>query len=294
MTRPTENRNPATAGIDLLPATEAIELIVAEDANGVAAVQRAAADLGRAVAATRSRLETGGRLHYFGAGASGRLAVLDATELTPTYGAESGLVTAHFPGGVEALIDSTHDFEDADELGAHDATSVGAADAVIGLTASGTTPYVAGALRAAARAGALTILFTCNPASNIPADLLVVLDTGPEAITGSTRLKAGTATKVALNAFSSALMIGMGRTYSHFMTGMSVSNDKLRERAVQLLSDAACVTPAEARAAYESSDGDTAVALTALLTGVGIPAARAALAEGASVREAVAAIGAAR
>lgn len=294
MNRPTEHSNPVTVDIDLLPAAKALELIVAEDAAGVAAVQQSIPQLADAVEATRTRLAAGGRLHYFGAGASGRLAVLDATELTPTYGVARGLVTAHFPGGTEALIDSTLDLEDADDAGSDDAEAVGPGDVVFGITASGSTPYVAGALRRAAAAGALTILLTCNPAPGIRADVLIDLDTGPEAITGSTRLKAGTATKVALNAYSSALMIAMGRTYSHYMTGMSVTNAKLRERAVQLLSDAAGVPVERARAAYDDAGGETPVALTALLTGASIADARSALEAAGSVRGAVARIGGTR
>ena len=236
--RPTEGRNPATVDIDLMPTADAVDSILAEDAHAVVAARRAVPGLVLAIESTADRLTAGGRLHYFGAGASGRLAVLDATELTPTFGVAPDLVQAHFPGGVEALIDSSRDFEDADALGADHAGAVTAADVAFGVTASGTTPYVAGALKSARAAGALTILLTCNPATAIPADVVIAIDSGAEAITGSTRLKAGTATKVTLNAFSSALMIRMGRTYSHFMTGMSVTNDKLRERAVQLLVDA--------------------------------------------------------
>lgn len=291
MTRPpTEHRNPATVNIDLMPAADAVDAILAEDANAIVAARRAVPGLVLAIEGVADRLAAGGRLHYFGAGASGRLAVLDATELTPTFGVAPDLVQAHFPGGVDALIDSSLDLEDADALGAHDATAMTAADVAFGVTASGTTPYVAGALNSARAAGALTVLLTCNPAPGIAADVIIALDTGAEAITGSTRLKAGTATKVALNAFSSALMIRMGRTYSHFMTGMSVTNDKLRERAVQLLSDASGAPLSAAREAWDFADGDTAVALAALLSGATVDEARIALDATRSVRAAVARI----
>jgi N-acetylmuramic acid 6-phosphate etherase len=282
----TEGRNPATIDIDIVPARQAIDAILAEDAFAVAAAQRASAELAAAVDETAARLRSGGRLHYFGAGASGRLAVLDATELTPTYGAARGLVTAHFPGGATALVDSSIDLEDARTLGAEDAAALTGTDVAFGITASGSTPYVAGALAGAAGRGAFTILLTCSPGTRIPAELTIVADTGPEAITGSTRLKAGTATKVLLNAFSSALMIGLGRTYSNLMTGMSVTNDKLRRRAVGLLSEAAGVPADTARAAYAAAGDDTEVALVALLTGVDPESARELLAAGGSVRAA--------
>jgi N-acetylmuramic acid 6-phosphate etherase len=294
VTAPTERRNPRTTDIDLLPTEAAIDVILAEDAGAVAAARAVGAQLAAAVDLAVTALRAGKRLHYFGAGASGRLALLDATELTPTSGIDPGRVVAHFPGGVSAFVDSSLDFEDARSLGAGDADGVIAGDVAIGITASGTTPYVAGALSAAAGQGATTILVTCNPVADIAADLVIAIDTGPEAITGSTRLKAGTAVKVALNAFSTALMVRLGRTYSNLMTGMSVTNDKLRRRAVALIAEASGATEDESAAAYAASGHDVATAVVMMLGNVDAEAAARELAAAGSVRAAIDSLGGTR
>lgn len=292
VTRPTERPNERTADIDLLSVAERLGLLIAEDVRAVEAVQEVTIDLGRVVSEAVRRMASGGRLHYFGAGASGRLAVLDATELTPTFGLPREQAVAHFPGGSAALVDATIDREDDDELGERDADGVSDADIVVGLTASGTTAYVGGALRSARSHGACTALITCNPASPLVlhSDHVIVLDTGPEALTGSTRLKAGTATKVALNAFSTAVMIGLGRTYSNLMIGMSVTNEKLRERAVSVLTEATGRTRSECRQALDDADRDIPRALVALLGGVDPAVAGRALASEGGVRAALAAL----
>ncbi|MEU6778806.1 N-acetylmuramic acid 6-phosphate etherase [Nonomuraea angiospora] len=290
---PTESRNPRTADIDTLESPDVLRLLLDEDATAVAAARAAAPALSRAVDEAHLRLGRGGSVHYFGAGASGRLAVLDATEITPTFGVARGLFTAHFAGGPGALTDSSVDREDAEELGAADAGALGENDLAIGITASGATPYVAGALRAARAAGALTVLITCNPAAPLRdlAKILVVADTGPEALTGSTRLKAGTATKVLLNAFSTALMIKSGRTYSNLMVGLVATNAKLEQRAVNLLVEATGEDAAACGAALAEADGRIPEALVRLLTGCTPGQARAALAAHPGVRAAVAALG---
>lgn len=287
-TRPTEARNPATLDLDTLPTREALARIVDEDAAAVEAVRAALPAIAEAVELANARLAAGGRLHYVGAGASGRLAVLDATELTPTFGVDRSLVTAHFPGGAAALVDSALDFEDSGDLGAADVRDVTGADLVLGITASGATRYVAAALGEARRRGASTVLISCSPDPVTEAGHVIVLDTGPEALTGSTRLKAGTATKVALNAFSTALMARRGRVYSNLMIGMSVTNEKLRERAVAVVRAATGRDEAAARAALSDAGGDIEVALVALLSGAGAEDARTVLAEAGSVRAAVA------
>lgn len=238
-TSPTEHRNPRTVDIDTRSSRDMLGLIIAEDEHAVRAAAAAADELARAVDETHERLRRGGTVHYFGAGASGRLAVLDATEITPTFGVPRELFTAHFAGGTAAVADSSVDREDSADLGAADAAGLDARSVAVGITASGSTPYVAGALRAARAAGALTVLVTCNPAAPLRelADIAVVADTGPEALTGSTRLKAGTATKVILNAFSTALMIKAGRTYGNLMVGLVATNAKLRARAAALRAD---------------------------------------------------------
>jgi N-acetylmuramic acid 6-phosphate etherase len=264
-------------------------MILREDAAAIAAVRRRGAELALVVHAAVARLRRGGRIHYFGAGASGRLAVLDATEATPTFGVPAGTILAHFPGGEAAIADSSVDLEDSAEEGTRDAAGVSAADLVIGVSASGGTRYVGGALAAARAVGARTALFTCNPAAALAsdADTLVAVDTGAEALAGSTRLKAGTATKAMLNAFSTAVMIGMGRTYSNLMIGMTATNDKLRERAVETLAEASGRPPAECRAMLAECAGDLPLALLRLLSGAGAGTASAALRDArGSVREA--------
>lgn len=290
--RPTELRNSATIDIDTLPAGEAVALILREDVVAVNAAVAVAPAIGELAERAAEWLGVGGHLHYFGAGASGRLAVLDATEITPTFGAPRSLVVAHFPGGTPALVDSTIDLEDGLELGEQDAADVTATDVVVGVTASGTTRYVEGALRAARDRGAYTALITSNPNSSIAvlADIVIVLDTGPEALTGSTRLKAGTAAKVALNALSTAIMIRLGRTYSNLMIGMSVTNEKLGERAVALLSEATGASEAASSEALAAADQNIPRALVAMLTGADSDDAERALAQHTTVRAAVAAI----
>jgi N-acetylmuramic acid 6-phosphate etherase len=292
-TPPTERRNPRTSDIDTLDSAGILRLLHDEDARAVEAVRAAGEDLARAVDAAHDRLERGGAVHYFGAGASGRLAVLDATEIAPTFGASRDLFTAHFAGGPAAIADSTIDQEDSETLGAADTKDLDATSVAIGITASGSTAYVAGALRAARAAGALTVLLTCNPDAPLRAlaDLTVVADTGPEALTGSTRLKAGTATKVILNAFSTALMVKAGRTYGNLMVGLVATNAKLHRRAIGLLAEATGADEAACRTALAEADGSVPAALVRLLTGCSPQQAASALGADPSVRRAVTALG---
>ncbi|GIJ64246.1 N-acetylmuramic acid 6-phosphate etherase [Virgisporangium aurantiacum] len=293
MIRPTEQRNPRTVHIDQWPSVRVVEALLAEDATAIAAAMVAAPALADAVDRASARIADGGRVHYFGAGASGRLAVLDATEATPTFGTPPGFFTPHFPGGAAAFADSSLDFEDAEPAGYDDAAPVGPGDVAVGLTASGTTPYVAGALRRAGAAGALTVLVACNadPPLAMLADVTVVADTGPEAIAGSTRLKAGTATKVLLNAFSTALMVRAGRTYSNLMVNLVATNDKLHDRAVGIVGTVAGLGPGESAAVLGRCDGDVPLALTHALSGRTVAESRRALTDSGSVRAALALLG---
>ncbi|MCG5217998.1 N-acetylmuramic acid 6-phosphate etherase [Streptosporangium sp. KLBMP 9127] len=289
---PTERRNPRTADIDTMETRDVLRLLREEDARAVEAVGAATGRLAQAVDEAHRRLVLGGTVHYFGAGASGRLAVLDATEITPTFGVPRDLFTAHFAGGLAAVTDSSADHEDSAELGAADAAALDETSVAIGITASGSTPYVAGALRAARAAGALTVLVTCNPDAPLRelAEISVVAATGPEALTGSTRLKAGTATKVILNSFSTALMIKAGRTYGNLMVGLVATNAKLRERAVSLLADATGDDEATCRTALTEAGGQVPEALVRLLAGCSPAQARTALGTHPGVRAAVAAL----
>jgi N-acetylmuramic acid 6-phosphate etherase len=286
---PTELRNPATTDIDCLPVDQAIALIIGEDARAVEAARAATAQIVEAVEAAVRCLQGGGVIHYFGAGASGRLAVLDATEMTPTFGSEHGTFTAHFPGGLDALVDSSRDFEDSVSMGDADAAGLRGVDLAVGITASGSTGYVHGALERASLNAAGTVLLTCNPHSPLLhlAEIGIVVDTGPEVLTGSTRLKAGTATKVALNAFSTSLMIQMGHTYSNLMVGLVATNGKLRDRAVRILIEATGRPEADCQAVLDECRGRLPVALVRLLTRTTSAAAEKALEQHGSVRRAV-------
>jgi N-acetylmuramic acid 6-phosphate etherase len=272
-----------------------LALLHAEDALVPAAVQPVLGTLAELVDEAAERVRGGGRVHYFGAGSSGRIAVLDATELVPTFGLARGIVTAHLAGGDDAMERAVEGAEDDVASGGADAAGVTAADLVIGLSASGRTPYVAGALAASAARGAFTAVVTCNPGSPLRslARVAIVADTGPEAIAGSTRLKATSALKLILNSFSTALMVRLGRTYSNLMVEVSATNDKLRVRKVRILREASGAGETDAEAALTEAGGDLRAALVALLAGVGAVQARQALdAADGTVRGALTALGA--
>jgi N-acetylmuramic acid 6-phosphate etherase len=271
--------------IDVLPTLTLLERLNDEDAMVAAAVRQTLPRLALVVDAADKALRAGGRIHYFGSGTSGRLAVLDAAELGPTFDLPAGVVVAHIAGGEQALTKAAENAEDDDARGAADAAEVSAADVVIGLSASGSAAYVAGALTHARHAGAFTALFTANPHAPIAghANVVVCAATGPEAITGSTRLKAGTAEKMLLNSFSTALMVRDGRTYSNLMVRLAPVNVKLRARQVRLLSQASGAAEAQCAATLTAADGEVRVALTSLLSGADAAASRRALAESAGV-----------
>ncbi|MET7403733.1 N-acetylmuramic acid 6-phosphate etherase [Dactylosporangium sp. NPDC005572] len=276
---PTEARNPGTLEIDRLPTLDILRLVNAEDATVAPAVAAVLPDLARAVDLAVAALEQGRRLHYFGAGSSGRMAVLDASELRPTYGVAPGVVVAHLAGGERALVDAVEAAEDDDDAGAAAAGDLAAGDVAFGVTASGGTPFVAGALRAARLRGAHTVLLSANPAAPVAAhaDIHLAVDTGPEVVTGSTRMKAGTAQKLVLNAMSTAVMVRLGRTYSNLMTDMLATNAKLRVRQVRMLVQATGA-PAEAcQAALSAAGGEAKVALLTLLSPADVEQARKAL-----------------
>ena len=288
----TEQRNPRTADIDTMPTEEVLRLLNAEDATVPGAVASALPLLARVVDKVVDRVRAGGRVHYFGAGTSGRMAVLDAAEVVPTFGLE-GVFIAHHAGGGQALGTAIEDAEDDTALGARDASPVTAADVAVGITASGRTPYVAGALGVARLAGAVTVLVSSNPSAPLAglADYLVIADTGPEAIAGSTRLKAATAQKFLLNGLSTAAMVRLGRTYSNLMVSLSGANAKLRARQLRILVEASGADEATCRSKLARCGGDLRLALLCLLSGLELEAAAEALgAAGGSVRAALAAL----
>jgi N-acetylmuramic acid 6-phosphate etherase len=264
---PTERRNPASERLDELPLANLLRLINEADATVPAAVRAVLPRIGEAVEAGVRALTSGRRIHYFGAGTSGRVAFADAAELRPTFALRPDQVVAHVAGGLDTLWSAAEDAEDDDEAGFRDAEGVDAGDLVLGVAASGATPYVGGALKRGRSVGAVTGLITSNPAAPLAAyaDIVIAVDTGPEVITGSTRMKAGTAAKLALNTFSTALMVRYGRTYGNLMVCATPSNAKLRKRAVWTLSAAAHVDSDLAAEALARSGDEPSVALLMLL-----------------------------
>ncbi|USX49787.1 N-acetylmuramic acid 6-phosphate etherase [Lentzea sp. HUAS12] len=273
---PTEQRNPRTADIDRVPTIDVLRMINDEDRTVPAAVAQALPDLARAVDLGVEAIMSGGRVHYVGAGTSGRLATLDAAELVPTFNAPSDWFVAHHAGGPEALVRAVEEVEDhsgAAQIRRH-AT---AKDLVVGVTASGRTPFVIGALQEAQALGAHTVLVSNNASVPFAPDVLVALNTGPEAIAGSTRMKAGSAQKLVLTSFSTAVMVKLGRTYSNLMVSMRATNAKLRGRTIRILHEATGQSEDACEQALADASGDLKVALVHLLSGVPTERAAAAL-----------------
>lgn len=278
----TESRHPASTGLDEMTTVEILGLLSAEDRVAVEAASTVLPGLAELVDAAAERLADGGHVHYFGAGTSGRLGVLDAAELVPTFGTDPALVQAHIAGGPDAIVHAVENSEDSAEAGARDATaSVGPRDVAIGLTVSGTTPYVRGALEAARAAGAITALITSNPDAPLAAlaDHTLAAATGPEVLTGSTRLKAGTATKILLNGFSTALMVRLGLTYSNLMVSVTATNQKLRERTLRILGEVTGGDPEVGMRLLADADGDLKVAVVSAVAGTPAAASKRALDE---------------
>jgi N-acetylmuramic acid 6-phosphate etherase len=276
---PTERRHPHSLDLDLLPTLDLLRLINDEDARVAPAVATALPSIAAAVELALDALGAGGCVHYFGAGTSGRIAAMDAAELPPTFGLAPGRFVAHHAGGDEALNTALEDVEDDGDSGAAEAQSLKAGDVAVGLTASGRTPYVAGALGEARRIGAHTVLVSANPAAEAAefADVHICVETGPEVLAGSTRMKAGTAQKLVLNAFSTATMVRLGHTYSNLMTGVVAKNAKLHGRMVGILAQASGHDLDTCARVLSDSGGDLRLALVRLLGDVDADRARTAL-----------------
>jgi N-acetylmuramic acid 6-phosphate etherase len=255
-----------------------LSAFIDDQLQAVAAVQAAAPQLAAAVEAAWPRLKRGGRLLYVGAGTSGRLGLLDSVELYPTFGWPAERALAVLAGGERALWRAVEGAEDNHAQGAADlqALKPQADDVVLGLAASGTTPYVLGAIEAARAAGALTIGVANNPGAPVAgqAEIGVVLDTGPEVISGSTRLKAGTAQKIALNSFSSAVMVRLNKVYGNLMVDLKATNAKLKRRAVRLTCLATCCAPEQAEAMLLQCDFHVKTAIVAIAAGVNVAQAQ--------------------
>ena len=288
----TEHRNSSHADIDLLSTVELVELINDEDARVAPAVGAASASLAAAIDAVVQRLQSGGRLIYVGAGSSGRLAVIDAAECGPTFGVGDGRVVAVIAGGAAARQRLRRRPRTTSCAGAADLRKVGVGpnDAVVALSASGSTPFVLGAMREAVTAGAATVGVVCAEHTELGrlVDHTVVTVVGPEVIAGSTRMKAGTAQKLVLNTISTVSMVRLGRTYGNLMVDVVASNSKLRARARRAVELATAVTDEEIDTALVAADGDTKVAIVSLLAGVDAQTARRRLdAAGGAIRAAL-------
>lgn len=242
----TEQPNPASANIDALPTEEMLRVISAEDQKVADAVAMEIPAIARAVDAITAAFQGGGRLFYLGAGTSGRLGVLDASECPPTFGVPPDLVQGIIAGGEAALSRATETTEDDPAIGARDLTARGftAADVLVGIAASGRTPYVLGAVSEARRLGAVTIGVSCTPGSELAraVDIAITPLVGPEVIAGSTRMKAGTAQKLVLNMLTTGTFVRMGYVYGNLMVNVQPKNSKLRDRAQRIIASAAGVT----------------------------------------------------
>jgi N-acetylmuramic acid 6-phosphate etherase len=275
---PTEGRDPAGADLDLRTTEELVRVMATADASVPAALALARGALIEAIDAIVARLASGGRLLYVGAGTSGRLALVDAVECQSTFGLEAGRVLALVAGGPGGTAVAQEHAEDDAEAGAVELRAVGvaAADAVVGISASGRTPYVVGALETARAVGASTVALVCAEGSPVGAlaDHEVAVVVGPEVLAGSTRLKAGTAQKLVLNTISTVSMIRLGKTFGNLMVDVVATNDKLRARVRRIVRLATGAPPDEVDAALAASGGETKVAIVMLLAAVDAATAR--------------------
>ena len=272
-TRLTERRNPRSTTIDTASALEIVDLIGAEDAGVPAAVSKARAEIARAIDLIEDAFRSGGRLIYVGAGTSGRLGVLDAAECPPTFGTPPEMVVGLIAGGPPALVRSIEGAED--DTGAADrelnALHVARKDVVLGIAASGTTPYVGAALARAQARGARTVFLSCSePPTGLrqSCDICITVLVGPEIVTGSTRMKAGTATKLVLNTLTTGAMIRIGKTYGNLMVDLRAWNDKLVDRSQRIVMEAAGVDRSAAQSAIEAADGSVKTAIVMARRGV--------------------------
>ena len=274
----TEQSNTRSARLDQLDTDALVNLFVEEDRRPQQAVAAASADLARAVDGIVERLRLGGRLFYLGAGTSGRLGVLDAAECPPTFCSDPELVQGVLAGGAPALLRSSEGLEDLEDAGRADLEQrgFGPDDCLVGIAAGGTTPYVRGGLGHARALGALAIAMACVPSDQapLPCDIDIRLLTGPELLTGSTRLKAGTATKMALNILSTGVMVRLGKVYGNRMVDVSASNSKLVDRSLRILQDLAGVERSEGTRLLNAADGSVKTALLMAAANLGVEQAR--------------------
>ncbi len=267
----TERRNPRSADLDRMSPLELVDLINSEDQTAPAAVAREREAIAAAVELVADRLRRGGRLIYVGAGTSGRLGVLDAAECPPTFGSDPDAVQGIIAGGYGALVRAKEGAEDDEAGGAADLLErgVSAADVVLGIATSGATPYVHGALAAAREAGAATVFLSCSPVPDGAVDVDVIINplTGPEVVTGSTRMKAGTATKLVLNTITTSAWVLLGKTFGNLMVDLTATCDKLRDRSCRILVETAGLSYNEAVETMERAGGNVKLAIVMARTG---------------------------
>jgi N-acetylmuramic acid 6-phosphate etherase len=267
---PTEALNPSSTDLDRLGTSSLLHRINDEDRRAAWAVEREIGSIAAAVDAIAERLRAGGSLHYFGAGTSGRLGILDAAEMPPTFSTDPSMVVAHIAGGAQAFSRAVEGAEDDADDGRREALAAGlrAADAVVGISASGSTPYVLGAMAAAKTGGALTIGITSDQGAPLVAlsDIPIVLRTGPEVIAGSTRMKAAAAARMALTMLSTAVMVKLGKVHGNLMVDLTAGNAKLRARALRLVSSVTGASADNASAALAATGHRVKPAIVMLAT----------------------------
>lgn len=266
----TEQINPATVEIDRMSPLDIVRVMNTEDARVAQAVEQELPDIARAIEAIAARMRRGGRLLYMGAGTSGRLGVLDASECPPTFNVSPDLVIGKLAGGQEAVAHASEEIEDSVEGGRADAAelAISELDSVVGIAASGRTPYVLGAIAYANEQRALTIGIACNKATPLEkqVNIMIAPVTGPEVITGSTRLKAGTAQKMVINMLSTGTMILLGKTFGNLMVDVQVTNYKLRQRAIKIVQNATGLNREEAEQLLQQAGDETKTAILMGLT----------------------------
>ena len=281
----TESRNPASEAIDTLSAAEIVDLINSEDASVAAAVGKQREPIARAIEVIADRLRGGGRLIYIGAGTSGRLGVLDASECPPTFNTDPSQVVGLIAGGQTAMFRAVEGAEDSPETAVLDLEKIAFCDrdVLVGIATSGRTPYVIGGLGYARSIGAYAIGFSCNEDAALAkcSDLTIIPVVGPEVISGSTRLKAGTATKMVLNMLTTGAMVLLGKTYGNLMVDLRATNKKLTDRTRRIVSALTDLTEAESRSLLERCDGELKTAVVAQLCDLSAEEARSRLAKAA-------------
>ena len=266
---PTESRNPRSRRLDEMPTARVVALLLDEDRRAVVAAARQAPAITRAAILAADALDSGRRIHFVGAGTSGRLGILEAAECPPTFGSDPDRIRAVMAGGEAAVFRAVEGAEDREDDGRREGSRVDFGDLLIGISASSVTPFVRGALSAAREKGARTVLVTCAPGRGLRglANVVIAVATGPEVLTGSTRLKAGSATKAVLNAITTAAMVRLGKAFENLMVDLRPTNAKLRDRARRIVATAGAVERAEAERLLEATGGEVKTAIVMARTG---------------------------